>query len=80
MAQVRRSQTGWSRGAMVAVALAAAASLGGCAGASDFAGASAPYQVAGPVVDKAPVQNQGCVYSTLSFVDDCSPFPHYYGP
>ena len=82
MAQFKRSRSSWSGSAMVAVALAAAASLGGCASTSEFAGASTPYQVAGPVVAKTPAQlnSQSCAGGVSGFVDDCSGFPRYYGP
>lgn len=85
MAQVkgstRGSRSGWRHGAAIAAALAAAAGLGGCASTSDFAGAPAPYQVAGPVVAKTPVQSayRGCD-GGAGFADSCSGFPHYYGP
>ena len=86
MAQAKHSapasRTRWSNSAIVAAALVAAASLGGCAGSSGFAGATAPYQVAGPVVDHPSAQpsNQDCGVSLPGFADTCSAFPHYDGP
>ena len=66
---------------MVAVALAAGASLSGCAGISDFGGASAPYQVAGPVVANSHAHfDQDCAGNVTGFVDSCSGFARYNGP
>ena len=86
MAQIKlsapASRNRWGGSVMVAVALAAAASLGGCAGTSDFAGANAPYQIAGPVVANGPAHpdSQGCSGGISGFVDTCSGFARYYGP
>ena len=83
------SQSRWYGSALLAVALATAASLGGCASASDVGGGfpteaseTAPYQVAGPVVAKTPAhtQYQSCSGGVSGFVDDCSGFGRYYGP
>ena len=65
--------------AMLAAALVAAASLGGCADTSGFASSATPYQVAGPTVAKAPRFSQSCETNANGYVDECDGFPYYLG-
>ena len=73
--------------ALCAVALAAAAALGGCAGlggpASASLGRAASWQVAGPmtaehVANRATAPS--CYDGPSRLVDDCGPFARYEGP
>ena len=68
------------RAGLLAAALVAAASLGGCADTSGFASAATPYQVAGPTVAKTPaLRSQSCDRNANGYVDQCNGFPYYQG-
>ena len=85
MMQQQSSSSRTGRGGLMAAALIAAVSLGGCAGSPGFstsAGDATPYQVAGPMVAKgAPMSpNHGCSTNAAGFQVECGGFPQYDGP